>query len=113
MAVLAEIARHEEDVAARSEMRKETAFLNDVTGALTEDADLVAVDLRSVENNFTAVGFEKPDDQAQQGGFAATARTNQNGRPAALDGKIGRMQRRRVGEPLAKIDNLDQRTHSL
>ena len=42
----------------------------------------------AVELNFAAVRFEQADDQAQEGRFAAAARTDQGGRLAALESEI-------------------------
>src|SRR5581483_2787111 len=49
---LAEMPGHQKHVSARGQMGKQSAFLNDVTGAPTKSVD---VDLVAVKKNFAAV----------------------------------------------------------
>src|SRR5712691_7975115 len=92
-------------------MRKETAFLNDVTDPASQHVDVVRCDFGAAESDGAGIGFDEPDNQAQQSRFPATTRSDQNGRSATLNGEIGWVQRRRVSVALAKIDKLNQRIH--
>ena len=106
------MARHEENIVARGEMREKTAVLDDVTDPA---AELLRC-LRGVigapsKLNRSAIGLEQADDQAQQGGFAATARADQHGGFAALEREVGGMERGGAAEILADAGELNQRIH--
>ena len=77
----AEMARHEKNVGAGGEMRKEPALLDDVADAA---AHLLGARLAStsqvIKYDLAAVGLEEGDDQTQESRFSATARTDQRSR---------------------------------
>ena len=95
-----EMSRHQKNVRARGQMRKQTAFLNDVTDSAAQHVDLVRRDRSAVEFDCAGVRFDQANDEAQQRRFAATARPDQNRRLAALDREICWLQRRRVAVTL-------------
>ena len=74
------MARHQEDIRARGQMREETAFLNDVADPSADGRCGISVNFPAVENHLAAVGFQKPDDQPKQCRFPATARADERGR---------------------------------
>ena len=87
--------RHEENIFSRSEMWKQSAILNDVTDPAAELRDICRRQRRAIELNCSAVGFEQANDQAQQRGFSATARSDQHRGLAALEREIRGMKRGR------------------
>ena len=103
------MARHEEDICARGEMRKQPAFLDDVTDSAAQVQNARRRDRISFELDRPAIGFDQADDQSKQSRFAATARADQHGRFAALEIEIRRVKRKRVTEPFADTGKLNQR----
>ena len=62
--------------------------------------------------NGSSIRLEETDDQAQQGGFAATARTDQDGCFAALESEVGGMERSRAAVRFADAGELNERIHN-
>ena len=79
-------------------MRKKSAFLNHITHAAPNDIDLIRAKFRAIKSDLAAIGFEQADDQTQQRGFAATARSNKDRGFATVDRKIESVNGRRVAE---------------
>src|SRR5438477_12525458 len=61
------MTRHEQDISARGQMWKESAILNHVTGAMTNDVDLIGAKLGSIELDFATIRSEQTNDQTQKG----------------------------------------------
>ena len=74
------MSRHEQDVGARGQVRKQAAFLDHVTNAATQRVDVVTRDLRAVEVDHPGIRFNQANDQPQQSRFTTTTWPDQNGR---------------------------------
>jgi len=105
------MARHQEDVGARGQMRKEAALLNDVTDPAAQHIYTNGRNRRAVESDCARIGCDQPDDESQQRRFAATARSDQHRCFATFDRKIRRMQSRSAGVILRNFDELNQCAH--
>jgi hypothetical protein len=60
-------------------VRKEPAVLDDVADAQADGSGGDRGDRLIVEDDFTRVRLDEPDEQADEGGFAAPARADQDG----------------------------------
>src|SRR5207248_4755766 len=85
--VATKVTRHQQNISARCQMRKQTAFLNHITDAPPNDVDpafaktpvrlgptagrLVSAKFHSIELNFAAIGLEQADNQTKQRRFTA------------------------------------------
>ena len=76
----AEVARHEENVGARGQMREKPALLDDVADPAANFLRVGVGHFRAVEKNLAAVGLEEGDDETQERRFSAAARADQGGR---------------------------------
>src|SRR5438874_8957138 len=94
------MTRHEQDVSARGQMRKQAAFLNDVTDAASNHTNFVSVKLRSIESNFAAIRFQQADDETEQCRLSAATGPDQHRCFAGLDREIDFMDCGSVAEVL-------------
>ncbi len=60
------MARHEQNISARSQMREESALLDHVTDAPPDNVDLVSAKLRPIELDLASIRLEQADDQTEQ-----------------------------------------------
>src|SRR5437764_13681909 len=95
------MTRHEQDVSARGQMRKQAAFLNDVTDTVSNHIDFVSVKLRSIESNFAAIRFQQADDETEQCRFSAATGSDQHRCFPGLNRKIDFMDGGGVAECFA------------
>src|SRR5438128_2072125 len=93
-------------------MRKQSAFLDDITYPATHRLDIATTDLCSIEDDLTAVRLNKADDQAQQRRFTAPTRADERGDFAARDCQNCRLQCDRIAVSLRDVDQFHQRAHA-
>ena len=67
---------------------EEATILDHITEAAANFHDRFGCDLLVIKLDFAAVSSDEPDDQAKDGGLAATARADQGGHLTALDFEI-------------------------
>ena len=79
------MASQQQNVSARRQVRKESAFLNNVSYAMAKLSDIFCVELLTIELNFAAIGLQQTDDETEEGRFTATARPDQDSCFPAFD----------------------------
>ena len=87
------MARHQQNIAASSEMRKQAAFLDHVTNSPPDDVDLFGRHFGAIETNCAAICAYQSDNEAKQCRFTATARADQRGRFASFNRQIDPFER--------------------
>src|SRR5260370_11183095 len=92
----AEIARHQGDVPARAQVRKQPAFLDDVAHAAPERERIARPELDAFEADPAGVGLEQADHEAQQRRLAAAARPEQDRGPRRLELEVDGPERARA-----------------
>ena len=106
------MTREQYHVAARGEVREETAFLDDVPDPVTQSRDVLLVSNLSIDRDRAGVGLQQADDQAQDCRFAAAARTDQDSRFAARESKVRGRECDVRAETLADAGKSNQIVHA-
>ena len=107
------MARHEQNIIARGQMRKQTAILNHVSDSAAKLQNIFGSDRRAVEFDRASVGHEQSNGQAKQCRFAAPAGTDQHGGFMFLCRKVDRSRRSNLVELFADTDKFNERAHFL
>jgi len=88
IAPFSEQSRLEHEIVPSGKVGKEAPILDNVTEAAANFHDRFECDLLAIKLDFAAVSSNEPDDQAKDGGLAATARADQGRHLTALDFEI-------------------------
>ena len=87
------IARHEHHVLVRGEMRKETAFLDDIAHAEPERLPRSGIHRHAADEHPPAIRSEETDHEPEQGRLAAAARADQRETGPGPDLEVGGLER--------------------
>ena len=105
------IAEPKSDVFRHSQMRKQREVLEDeIDGPLIRGC---AGDIGPVEENPPACRLLEPGDHSEQGGFAASARSQQREKFATVDVERNAIDRREITESPARVANLNRQGRRL
>ncbi len=107
-----QVAREQENIIARGQVREKPAILDDVAGAMAERAHALGGDCFAVKLYGAAVRHEQTNDQAQEGRLATAAWPEEHGREAALEAEVGGVQRGVRAVSFADAAELNQRAQS-
>ena len=86
------MARHQQNIFAGGEVRKEAAVLDHVTDAAAEFRNVCRSDWRALETYGAAVRIEEANDQPQESRFSAAAGADEDGGFATRKVEIGGME---------------------
>src|SRR3954465_7581488 len=105
------MARHQQNVFPRRQVREESAVLDHVADAAAEFRNIRRRNRLAIEANGSLIRIEQPDDQTQESRFTAAAGTDEDGGLSAQEIEIGRMKRSRCAIGFADAAKLNERIH--
>src|SRR3954447_16928346 len=89
------MARHQQNIFPRRQMRKKPAVLDHVADAATQFGNIRGRNYLAIESNGSLVRIEQADDQTEECRFTAATRADEDGGLAARESKISRVKRYR------------------